>query len=109
MPKQSQVKSDFKINDMEFKRNFIKLLSSFTGLPKGQQQQFDRIIACLKSPDTVITKDDWKTVSIIIAALFCGVNVPNFPMNIENKKLVETFTDKNHNELVAKQASIKKR
>lgn len=97
------------MNDMEFKRNFIKLLSSFTGLPKEQQQQFNRIIECLKSPDTVITKDDWKTVSIIIAALFCGVDVPNFPMTNENKKRVETFTDKNHHELAAKKAAIKNR
>ena len=78
-----------------FKVNFIKFLSSLQGLPKDQQQQFDRIIARLKQPDIAISKEDERMASVLIAALFCGVNVPNFPMSDDNKTLVASYS-KNH-------------
>lgn len=100
MPKQSAV--DFKIN-------FIKFLSSLKGLPKVQQQQFERIIARIKQPDIVISSEDKKAVSTIIAALFCGVKVPNFPMHHENKVLVESYSDQHLRELTAKSTAAKSR
>lgn len=77
-----------------FKVNLIKFLESLQGLPKGQQQQFDRIIARMKQPDIVISKEDERVASVLIAALFCGVNVPNFPMSDANKTLVESYSEK---------------
>lgn len=97
MPKQSEV--DFKIN-------FIKFLGSLKG-PKAQLQTLDRIIKRIKQPDIVITEEDKASVSIIIATLFCGVDLPNFPMTNENKKEIESYSAKNLREHTAKSGLIK--
>ncbi|HTM63387.1 MAG TPA: hypothetical protein VL360_02655 [Gammaproteobacteria bacterium] len=102
MPKQREV-------DVEFKVNLIKLIRSLKGLPASQQKQLDRIVARMKEPDITITKDDVRMVSVLIGALFCGIHLPNFPMTNENKKLVESYSDKHLKEHKIKSTPTKSR
>lgn len=99
MPKQSEV---------DFKVNFIKFLSSLEGTPKARQR-LDRIIKRIKEPDIVITEEaeDKVFVSLIITTLFCGVDLPTFPMTNQNKKRAEDYSAKNLREQARKTASIK--
>jgi len=102
MPKQREL-------DVDFKVHLIKFICSLKGLPASQQKQLDRIVARMKEPDVVITKDDVRMVSVLIGALFCGINLPNFPMTKENKKIVETYSDQHLREHKVKPTPTKSR
>ena len=76
------------------KLDLIKLLSNLKGLPSGRQKQFNKMLKILKEPDCRITAEQRQQISLLIAFLFCGQSLQNFPMTPDNKQLIDTYSKK---------------